>query len=634
MIKINLLKLGFIFSTGVCAACVFLEVPSLKEKVEPWEPGAELFREFRVTESKLAADVLKFQSSDFDETRPAGHLWSPFLLPLSPDVVLQEQHFWLGYQHPGPGRVPALPLPGTCVLLAPRHAKTMGPPPRTHIVQFTKNSPSSESRLYEIYGVESQDPLAVGAFDSSGQSACEFPRTDFIVKAGLGKLQREFRVSAEQKQVPLVYPERGILKIEPGDRSRLSLGDMLRIGRASHLNQPLATSLHLGGENFKPSGNDFFRPLSNLGENFGVKEVMQSSILVGETAFRISLEVGTYFVVTTRSHDSIPCVRRLEIRASEQTLLQCNKTESDAVLPFQSVAITGQPDGHKILDLAFDGTLLPEHITAHPQFRAWLAARKNTLLPVFRANPLESENRSNWLVDEIKNVVLLPLQAATQKNLGAQTNFGPFPVRLQAREKGVEGFSFARALSGSLMLFPQILGSRYFQSRDLEETLLAGTSERSLLAGVPLFSFFTRMRVEKGNNLSFSENDVLASNGALIDWIEPIPSLGTRPLRLPPQQRFRFRVWVPPFNKTEFVEIHVDGSLFRRYVLPRGDLGAPFEFFVDERIERTSDFEIGVFAWGPAFLPEFIFGAKEVFPVAISSKYCVDVNENGRCEMR
>ncbi len=140
----------------------------------------------------------------------------------------------------------------------------------------------------------------------------------------------------------------------------------------------------------------------------------------------------------------------------------------------------------------------------------------------------------------------------------------------------------------------------------------------------------TRIKTPR-NTVPSSENMITEiSNGVTFHWKTSEPRSALAPA--PTDGLIAFTVRIPAFNHTEYVEIHINGQLWRRHVVNRGDYRSPLDVPIEETIESSNDFVLGVYAWGRAFLPEFVFGLSRLRPRAILSKICFDVNKNGLCD--
>ena len=102
---------------------------------------------------------------------------------------------------------------------------------------------------------------------------------------------------------------------------------------------------------------------------------------------------------------------------------------------------------------------------------------------------------------------------------------------------------------------------------------------------------------------------------------------------MPSDGVLNFEVVIPAYNLTEFIEIHVNGSLKRRIVLGRKNIAEPSVINVEERFNTKSDADVSIFAWGRPFLPEFLYGQSKISPRAVSSRICLDVNKNYICDL-
>jgi hypothetical protein len=141
----------------------------------------------------------------------------------------------------------------------------------------------------------------------------------------------------------------------------------------------------------------------------------------------------------------------------------------------------------------------------------------------------------------------------------------------------------------------------------------------------------TRLMLSTNRGLAADSIHTVATNGVIFRWrsIDPRSSL----VPMPSDGVLNFEVVIPAYNLTEFIEIHVNGSLKRRIVLGRKNIAEPSVINVEERFNTKSDADVSIFAWGRPFLPEFLYGQSKISPRAVSSRICLDVNKNYICDL-
>lgn len=122
----------------------------------------------------------------------------------------------------------------------------------------------------------------------------------------------------------------------------------------------------------------------------------------------------------------------------------------------------------------------------------------------------------------------------------------------------------------------------------------------------------------------------LVTNGVTLHWktIEPRSSLAVAP----PDGIVAVTLRIPPLNLTEYIETHINGRLWSRRVINRGNPKKPLDVALEERVDQNKDFILSLYAWGRGYLPEFIFGQPQLRPLALLSRVCFDVNKNGICD--
>jgi hypothetical protein len=192
---------------------------------------------------------------------------------------------------------------------------------------------------------------------------------------------------------------------------------------------------------------------------------------------------------------------------------------------------------------------------------------------------------------------------------------------------------FARLLYAQSGLNLDSLLARVFKPVFSGTIPLAGISERGLLEGVVPLTFRTVMRTSETGKLRGDETEVYASNGAHIDWVEPSPASAGFPMRLGPQQRIRVRLRVPPEDTTEYFSMFINGERFKQWSVPLSQYrNMTRTLEIDEKINQTSDFFVGFSSWGKTYLPEYMFGVRQLPSVSFTRIYCIDANENGLCD--
>jgi hypothetical protein len=466
--------------------------------------------------------------------------------------------------------------------------------------------------------------LALGRFDKDGSASCELPRLRLAVSTGFGQARVETTVPEGATETTLARVERGRLRVDPSaPADGISLeGTILRIGRETRLppgnveTENLRLPLTLDG--------DLFRGVPNPSENFGAKEILQSTLLVGSSAFSLTLEPGEYVGAVLRPGGNVVCVARFSIRADAQSTLACPRSGASASAA-NSTLEESRPAGTS--EALVDATFLPPRLLASAQFRQWMsnAGLTHTLLPD-KPSELGTGGRSPSRLDFLYS----PVRGANagQSPAGPYSgwfgNFDSFTEVLRAQE--------ARVLVAPELLEGERQISTFLQNTDQSILPLGGTGEEGLGGRTTPFLLATRFRFPLAGGFLPDASEILVTNGMDIEWTEPSLAEGLFPLRMPLQQRFRARVRIPPGYRPDYAEIYVNSKLYKRWYITRQEEDAWEVFLVDERIDLAQDFSIALGVWGQSFLPELIFGSSTTPALAFTRSYCIDANENGICE--
>lgn len=105
------------------------------------------------------------------------------------------------------------------------------------------------------------------------------------------------------------------------------------------------------------------------------------------------------------------------------------------------------------------------------------------------------------------------------------------------------------------------------------------------------------------------------------------------PLKLGPQQHIRMRLLVPPEDTTENFGMFINGERFKQWSVNRNQSKNSYRTIeIDEKINMQSDFFIAFASWGQNYLPEFMYGVRQLPAFAFTRIYCVDINENAICD--
>jgi hypothetical protein len=325
------------------------------------------------------------------------------------------------------------------------------------------------------------------------------------------------------------------------------------------------------------------------------------------------------------------CTDKLLVKSSEEALLVCDPDMQSLRLPekgFSSLnPLLGSND--KMKTLVFDGSFFPSKLMGNPSFRGWMS--KTGLTRFIRAGRT---------VDNQQQQIQFLLQPLLQDFLGKSIRKpeGPYigDFRLTQKKETDEKMghaNFARLLFAQQGLNIEAIAERVFLPALSQTIPMAGTTERGFLEGVVPFTFRTTLRIENSQNFRTEGAESLVSNGAEILWIEPVPAMSGATLKLGQQQHVRVRLTVPPEDTTENFGMFINGEKYKTWAVDRMMDKRKFRTLeIDEKISLQSDFHIAFASWGKNYLPEFMFGIRQLPALAFTRNYCIDVNENGICD--
>jgi hypothetical protein len=77
----------------------------------------------------------------------------------------------------------------------------------------------------------------------------------------------------------------------------------------------------------------------------------------------------------------------------------------------------------------------------------------------------------------------------------------------------------------------------------------------------------------------------------------------------------------------------VNGERRKHWRVQKSELKSNHKIIeIDEKNEERSDFLVSFASWSKAYLPEFMYGIRQLPAIAFTRVYCVDVNENNICD--
>lgn len=548
------------------------------------------------------ADVLKFEptASLLDEIADdeiyarGGLVWQSFLTAQKPFVKLMERDFLLALRS-GNKKFEVF-RKDTCFVTTKSNQKS-----KKVVLKANLKTPArAEGNLFYIYDADSRDFVGVGSFDGAGQARCELPQNSpLTVSTGFGEGRRETVVATGNLQQTIdVTPEHAQVQIRGGELD-IREGDIVRIARVRvnkttdgdkvddmwrHISQRI--------------DDDFFRMVVSPTENFGASEMMSTTVGVSDNTLSLPLEPGTYIATAIERRSGRVCTQSFTVKDGEVAKIGCRYKQSSQ--KGLGVLSTGTRR-----TLRTDATKLPESFMNQSGLRNWLTQHGFDFLYV------DVPNQPN---PDVPKKYLMPMLESTLQKFDLKTS--KLEVSNEVIHSNLDG-NLERYLSPSLHLAET--GARHFL--DGEVTPFLTTSQWFL---DPPFAFQP------------DKNAQLLTNGAQIELTEPLVT-NRHLVEMLATPRVRGRLLVPPFQKTEFLEIYINRTLSKRIVLPRnlqGALDSEYEFFFDERLDEKEDFYITVIAWGENFLPEVVYGSGRVKPFAILMPMCFDINKNKVCDAK
>jgi hypothetical protein len=590
--------------------------------------------------------ILTLTADDFQgvTSRGAPVQWQPLIMPMRSGFSLTDRHFALGItgslgnidgRLPAPGQCQILSNSSTATITEHQESSAMGQSEIELLNPDGERIRGSGGQLFMIHDNISRFVKAIGFWDDEGVASCRLPPGRWLVSTGFGEARthKPFTVALNQEaKVSVRTHVRAKLIIKIGKETGLQFGDLMRIGRV-RVQQPAPQAAGLLPEVPLLIPDDLMRIVLSPSENKGVREYLLTSLLLQRPEFSMPLEPGEYAIGIWRDGNIKTCVSRLQIKPADIAVLACDpaintspQTDKPGTMDSQfSVNATDVP----ARTIVFDGSFMPSRLLGQSSFRAWMS--KSGVNRFLRAGRMLDTQQQQL------QFLLQPLMQAVNVDAIIAPD-GPFvgDFRLTQNletDDQMGRSAFARLLfAQSGMNLDSLLG-RIFKPIFSNTIPIAGTSERGLLEGVVPLTFRTHMRSTGIRSFRSEETEAFVSNGSQIEWIEPLPASSGTPLKLGPQQRIRMRLRVPPEDTTEFLTMFVNGERYKQWAVPV----SPFKNMVrtleiDEKVALTKDFYLGFASWGKNYLPEFMFGVKQLPAVGFTRLYCVDLNENSVCD--
>ncbi|MBM3382361.1 MAG: hypothetical protein FJY29_07960 [Betaproteobacteria bacterium] len=616
------------------------------DEADTADPQANFPGDWREQVSR--SNLLSLTADDYEglSSRGSPAQWHPLLLPLRPSLILSDRDFVLGTTNTI-GTIDAqIPEAGLCHLM-PNSAVINSQPAKGLNESQTKNEISftlldargqpqenASGQLFFIHEQSTRAVRAIGFFDEKGKANCPLTTGRWYISTGFGEARTHkiFSVqSGKTTSVEIRHHIRARLTLRPGKDTGLQYGDLLRIGRITAL-QPATQREELLPEVPIQIQDDLFRAVLTPSENAGVREYLFTSLILQRREISIQLEPGEYAIGLWRNGEMYRCTSRLLVSSNESALLACDPNMESSRISEQN-RIYAEPSGSgasTLKSIAFDGSFFPSRLIVQTPFRAWLA--KNGITRLMRAGPAVDDR------EQQRQFLLQPLlQDFSAKKL--QQPEGPFIADFKINQRlNVEDnlgrASFARLLIAQSGMNVDAMLNRVFQSKALNQVIpMSGITERGLLEGVVPLTFRTILKSPEGRTFRTETADAMVTNGAQIEWIEPLPATVGSPLTLGPQQHLRLRLLIPPEDTTENFGMFVNGDRYKQWSVGRdADRSKYRTIEIEEKVTLQGDFMVSFAAWGQNYLPEFMYGIRQLPAFSFTRIYCVDVNENGICD--
>ena len=494
------------------------------------------------------------------------------------------------------------------------------------LVQFTsdKSNPAfDEKELFFLLSPVGQKPFAMVRLNAYGQASCFISLKSYRISTGYGQYRKEIEVDGNNTNVKVPFPENVYIKIDPTKvTNEMKEGDTLRIGRSISENEYEYLKTNYDEGNFLiPTKID--GDLYSLGnfesKNMGADEYLKTSILIGNKPFEIQLEPSSYSFAVLRKNKLI-CLQNIIIKNSEIYELTCPKLQKEDV-EFE--------DESK--NYYFDATLFPSSLTDSRQFQNWVFSTPNYLLPILRNNNLDYESKKEEELNHFKNFSLMYFSETLNNSRIFNDFFTAAPI-FDSTKNGLNQLYYGVTSSVNSSYISSILNN--VKNKDYLGVPLGSTGEQNIAQGAVPFSSFTKIVNVVQSPKFLNLSNIEATNGALFYLFEPVtlPQNGGI-LSVFVQQRFRFRIYIPPWNSTNAVEMYVNGKLYRRWVLNRGDIAKAYSKSFEENLSESKAFTVRFSAWGDDFLPDLLTGTKNTLPFAITRDYCIDSVGDGICHV-
>jgi hypothetical protein len=536
--------------------------------------------------SSFPGEELPTTVEPMEQPAPEGAQPIPVLSGISPEtdhpifLVPRGAHLNIPRDTFTPG---TLPPPGQCVRLdEDGSSHTTGKP--TAADRHGSNvqlNPANESPVF-IVDRASGAVHSMALPDDLGAFTCEsLPASRNFYMAN-GVTFSELEQEDTDELIILSTAESGELKVSGTDLS----GWLLRIGPVAPRS---AESSRIGSEIEQPHDQQGSQsthlelpeklntasPIESSTYGLEATHAFNHSFIFRDSEPHLELPAGRFTLVFIRPLDYSMCVLHVDIQSGQQARAQCppqTKSAGPAQIAPSTAIMVPQSDLESSSIARTNADLLG---TALVGFSG--SAPSLTLYP---------EGQDEWDLD------------------GLVFDFSPEIMRQRPH---IEGY-LADGQIPSLVVAPSALEK-----------------------GVPLL-VQTRMWRPALRTSRLNSEDLLSqvTNGALIQWTSPVPEGSLT--ELSGDGSLSFRVDLPPYDLTKYIEVYLNAKLFKRYVVGDRKAEEPMTLTFEERVKSDVDFLVTIFTWGKGYLPELIYGQRFLRPRAIHSKICFDMNRNQICD--
>jgi len=589
--------------------------------------------------------ILSLTAEDYQglSSRGSPVQWHPILMPLRNELSLVDRDFVLGTPNSLGAIEGTIPEAGQCLRLntsstaIPLNSASV--PSLTNVSMELRDASGqsqlgARGQLFFIHDQPTRAVRAIGFFDDQGQAQCQIPQGRWFVSTGFGDARGHkifSTTTGKDVRVQIRHHQRARITIKAGKDTGIQFGDLMRIGRLTAL-QPTPQEADQLPEVALQVQEDLFRSVLTPSENLGIREYLFTSLIVQRREFSIQLDPGEYAISLWRNGGMYRCAARLIVNPKEDSLLACEPGMVTARLSEKNLPGNelSNSSSAAMTSLVFDGSFMPSRLIGQSSFRAWMA--KSGVSRILRAG--RTVDTQQQQIQFLLQPLMQDFSATT-----IQRPEGPYvgDFRLTQRSDTDERMgraNFARLLIAQSGMNIDSVLARVFDSNNFSQTIpIAGTSERGLLEGVVPLTFRTVLKSSGSRSFRTDGAETLATNGSLIEWLEPLPAASGAPMKLGPQQHIRLRLLIPPEDTTDNFGMFINGERFKQWTVNRNQSKSTYRTIeIDEKVNMQSDFFIAFAAWGQNYLPEFMYGVRQLPALAFTRIYCVDINENAICD--